>query len=232
MKNSPLPRLRTRLLPVAAAVAGLALLSAGCGGRAPRQQPEGIQREYEVLFRLMQAGWNQIFTNEGSGEYRIPRIAFYRGEQETPCGKVSGGVHYCAQNRQVTVDLDWLERTRQQQPDAPAYLLARITARHVQKELTIDERVDKAIEADPESKEEMLRKRELQTDCFVGLWRRHHESSEPPAEALKQAARWLASQGGEEPLAASIEDRLRWFDRGLEHGEIAACNVFVEQPSR
>lgn len=210
--------------------AGLALLSlalGGCGNRAPRQQPQGLQRDYEVQFRLMQAAWNQIFSIEGSGEYRIPRIAFYKGELETPCGKAAGGLEYCQKNRQVSVDLDWLERLRRQQPDAPLYLLARITARHVQQELTIDERIEKAIGSRPASRDDLLRKRDLQTDCLVGVWR-HHDRREPSAEALKLAARWLAEQGGEAQPSVPLDERLRWFDRGVERGEIAACNIFAE----
>lgn len=176
----------------------------------------------------MQAAWNNIFTHGGAGEYLMARIEFYEGERETPCGKISGGLHYCAENRMISVHRAWLEGPDASNLDLRAYLLARTLARHVQHQLTIDERVEKAIAANPREKESLLHKRELQTDCFVGLWRRFHEQPEPSADSLKNAMRPAARQGGEELPDAILEDRLLWFNRGLAADEIAACNVFAE----
>jgi predicted metalloprotease len=224
--------LRPRRAPAAPALACVAVFllisAAGCSRKPDSQQSAAPKQETEVLFRRMQAAWNQIFTTEGSGDYRMARIELYRGEKETPCGKVSGGVHYCAERGLVTVDLDWLEGVKRSQPAAPAYLLARTLARHVQHQLTVDERVEKAIAADPRKKDELLRQREMQTECFVGLWRKNHEGQAPAPEELKSAARWWSEQGGAAPPASTLEERLKWFDRGLAAEEIAACNVFAE----
>jgi predicted metalloprotease len=226
-----LPRHRRRAHATALAfVFALSLLlSAACFRKPDSQQAAGPKQETEVLFRRMQAAWNQIFTTEGSGEYRMAKIALYRGEMETPCGKVSRGVHYCPSGRLVSADLGWLEEAKKSQPAAPAYLLARTLARHVQHQLTIEERVGKAIAADPRKKDELLRQREMQAECFVGLWRRNHEGQAPSPDQLKSAARWWSEQGGEAPPASTLEERMRWLDRGLAAEEIGACNVFAGQ---
>ncbi len=216
-----------RALAMASVLALAAFLPAACSRKPDSRQAVAPKQEMEIMFRLMQAAWNQIFSAEGSGEYRMAKIELYRGEKETPCGKVSRGVHYCPSSRLVSADLGWLEEAGKAEPAAPAYLLARTLARHVQNQLTIDERVEKAIAAGPRKKDELLRQREMQADCFVGLWRRNHEGQAPSAEELKSAARWWSGQGGEAPPASTLEERLRWLDRGLAAEEIGACNVFA-----
>jgi predicted metalloprotease len=212
-----------------AAAAGTALLAAvSCSPRKPAPAKSASQQNLEILFRTMQAAWNHIFTTDGAGEYRMARIEIFDGEKETPCGRISSGLHYCAENRMISVHNGWLDGSQAPPPDVRAYLLARTLARHVQHQLTIDERVEKAIAANPRDKDSLLRKRELQTDCFVGLWRRFHEQSEPSADALKNAMRLAAQHGGEERPISLLEDRLLWFSRGLEANEIAACNIFAE----
>lgn len=218
---------RPRALLAAATVCLAFLLTSSCGRKAPAPE-KGPQQEFEILFRRMQAAWNQIFTADGAGEYRMARLEFFDGEKETPCGKIGSGLHYCAENRMISIHHGWLEGPDAPPPDLRPYLLARTLARHVQHQLTIDERVEKAIAANPREKDALLRKLELQADCFVGLWRRHHEQPEPAPDALQQAMRLAATQGREELLSSTLEDRLLWFNRGLKADEIAACNVFAE----
>lgn len=204
------------------------VLAVSCGGRKAAEEKSSPQQDVEILFRRMQAAWNQIFTTDGAGEYRMARLEFFQGGKETPCGKVSGGIHYCAENRIVSIDRGWLEGANRPPAEAQAYLLARTLARHVQRQLGAGERVEKASAARPREKEDLWRKRELQVDCLVGLWRRHYEQAEPAAAALREAMRTAAPQGGEEPALPPIEERLRWFERGLAAEEIAACNVVAE----
>jgi predicted metalloprotease len=207
--------------------ASLCLLLASCGkkGQGSAAAPK---QESEILFRRMQAAWNQIFTHEGSGEYRMARLAVYAGVKDTKCGKAAGGVSYCPEERLVAAEQGWLESLRQSGPAALHYALARTLARHVQHELTIDERVAKAAEAQPDKKEDLLRKREIQADCFVGLWRRYHEGEAPALDALKLAARQWTARQNDERLKAVLEARLEWMQRGFDMGELPACNIFAE----
>ena len=230
MKHVRFDRLRSLCLVSGAAL--LLLTGASCGRKAAAPAKSGPQQELEVLFRRMQASWNHIFTSDGAGEYRMARLEFFSGEKETPCGKISGGIHYCAENRTVSLDRGWLEGAERPERGVRDYLLARTLARHVQHELTIDERVEKAIANKPAEKDGVLRKREMQTECLVGLLRHYYEEAEPSADALRQAMKAAPPQGREELAFPPLEDRLRWFDRGLASDEIAACNVFAESPSR
>jgi len=197
---------------------------AGCGGG--RSGPAAPKHDVEILFRRMQAVWNHVFTSEGAGEYRMARLALYQGQKETRCGRFSAGPGYCPEERLVAVEQGWAEAGKKDEAML-VYGLARTLARHVQHELGIEERVAKAIRDDARLKEDLLRKREWQTECLVGLWRRYSEEKSPELESLKQAAlRWTAV-GGQEPLLAAGEDRTAWMQRGFEGGELAACNVFA-----
>lgn len=216
-----------RRIALASASAWLCLVLASCGkkGQGSAAAPK---QEVEILFRRMQAAWNQIFTHEGSGEYRMARLAVYSGEKETKCGKAAGGVSYCPEERLIAAEQGWVDSLRRSGGALLDYALARTLARHVQHELTIDERVEKAAQAEPAKKEDLLRKREIQADCFVGLWRRYHEGDAPPFEALQQAARQWTAEQGDERLRAVVDARLDWMRRGFEGGELSACNIFAE----
>lgn len=201
-------------------------LLAACGRSGSTGQRESKQ-EVEIVFRRMQAAWNQVFTQEGTGEYRMARIVLYSGRKETKCGAVTGPVDYCPQERLVAVEQGWARNARQRGGATLEYALARALARHVQHELTIDERVEKAIAAEPARKQELLKKREMQADCFVGLWRRFHEGEAPPLEELENAARAWTAETRDAVLEAALAERILWMQRGFDQGEINACNVFA-----
>lgn len=216
---------RRRAALLTAASLCLALASCGRKGQGGGVRPK---QEVEVLFRLMQAAWNQVFTQEGTGEYRMARLVLYSGSRDTKCGRVSGGLNYCPEERLVTAAQGWVQSAQQSGGGALHYALARTLARHVQHELTIEERVAKAAEAEPAKKEELLRKREIQTDCFVGLWRKYHGGEAPPLEVLKQAARLWTEQNGDARQRGALQARLEWMQRGFDAGELSACNIFAE----
>lgn len=207
--------------------AGLFLSAQSCS-RKSRGSAAAPKQEAEILFRRMQAAWNQIFTLEGAGEYRMARFTVYSGEKETKCGKVAAGIHHCPDERLIAAEQGWLDAMRRSGGALLDYALARTLARHVQHELTIDERVEKAAQAEPPKREELLRKREIQADCFVGLWRRFHEGEAPPLEALQQAARQWTAEQSDERLRAIVDARLDWMRRGFDGGELSACNIFAE----
>jgi predicted metalloprotease len=224
MRNAVVLFRRIALVSASACIC-LALASCGKRGQGSAAAPK---QESEILFRRMQAAWNQIFTHEGSAEYRMARLAVYAGVRDTRCGKAAGGVSYCPEERLVAAEQGWLESLRQSGAAMLHYALARTLARHVQHELTIDERVDRAAAAEPAKKEELVSKREIQADCFVGLWRRFHEGDAPPLDALKQAARQWTARQEDERLKAVLDARLEWMQRGFDMGELSACNIFAE----
>src|SRR5262249_35462624 len=82
---------------------------------------------------------------------------------------------------------------------------------------------------------------ELQADCFAGIWAHHADRSRQLLEAgdVEEGLR-AASAIGDERLQmqaqgyvapesfthGSSEQRVRWFKRGLDAGELRSCDTF------
>jgi predicted metalloprotease len=84
-------------------------------------------------------------------------------------------------------------------------------------------------------------KQELQADCYAGLWGNHADRSRQVLErgdieeALNAATAigddrlQKQSQGYVVPESfthGTSEQRVRWFKRGIEHGDAGKCNTF------
>ena len=82
---------------------------------------------------------------------------------------------------------------------------------------------------------------ELQADCYAGVWAHHADQgkqileSGDVEEALNAASRIgddALQQGAGGPVRpdsfthGSSEQRARWFKRGLQTGDVAACDTF------
>jgi predicted metalloprotease len=110
----------------------------------------------------------------------------------------------------------------------------------VQHLLGIDRRVHDAPEAEQTGANGLSVRLELQADCYAGIWAHSTEQrqlleSGDIDEALRAAsvigddALQRQSQGAVRPESfthGSSEQRMRWFKRGYESGDLAACDTF------
>jgi hypothetical protein len=85
-------------------------------------------------------------------------------------------------------------------------------------------------------------KLELQADCFAGVWGNHADRSRQVLEEgdIEEALN-AASAIGDDRLQkessgyvvpenfthGTSRQRVEWFKRGIEHGDIASCNTFA-----
>jgi len=200
-----------------------------------------------VVLRSTEQVWEQVFT-QGKANYQPPRLVLFRGATRTACGtgQSAMGPFYCPGDQQVYIDLDFFD-TLKQRLGAPgdfaqAYVIAHEVGHHVQQLLGISDKVEAARRSANEVQGNALSVRlELQADCFAGVW----------ANRSQQAKQWLDAGDIEEALnaAAKIGDdtlqrksqgqivpesfthgssaqRVQWFKRGLQSGQIADCNTF------
>lgn len=191
--------------------------------------------------------WGAIFQASGS-QYPPPTLALFRGSIQSACGFASSasGPFYCPGDRKVYIDLAFYDELAQQfqAPGdfAQAYVLAHEVGHHVQNVLGTLEKVQAAQQRLGEAERNQLQVRvELQADCYAGIWAYHAEKSrsilEPGDidEGLKAASAvgddtiQRRMQGHVVPESfthGSAGERMRWFTRGYESGELASCDTF------
>jgi len=195
--------------------------------------------------------WNAIFQSQG-GAYREPTLVLFTGRVNSACGLASAAVgpFYCPADQKLYLDLSFFQDL-QQRHGAPgdfaqAYVIAHEVGHHVQKLIGISDQVQQASRGRSEADVNALSVRqELQADCFAGIWghaaNTDRQMLEPGdlEEALTAASAIgddrLQREAGRSVVPDSFThgtsaQRVEWFRRGFETGDIAACNTFSELP--
>ena len=188
--------------------------------------------------------WTREFQRVGK-QYKAPELVVFRSKYPTACGVGDArmGPFYCPADRKVYIDLSFYD-SLEQEFSAPgdfaqAYVIAHEVGHHVQTLLGISEQVS-AKRGQPDYNEYSVRL-ELQADYLAGLWAHHnkHYLERGDIEEAMQAANQIGddaiqsrTQGKISPHAfthGTSEQRMRWFNRGLESGRIEDGDTF-EQP--
>ena len=125
---------------------------------------------------------------------------------------------------------------------AKAYVLAHEVGHHVQNLLGISGKVRAAMERSNQERANQLSVRqELQADCYAGIWANHANRSrhilQPgdveaglnAAAAIGDDRLQMQARGYVAPESfthGSSAQRVQWFRRGLDSGELSACDTF------
>jgi uncharacterized protein len=216
--------------------------------RPPDPGEERLADFVSVVLAETEDTWSAVFAAEGEA-YREPKLVLFSGAVRSACGfaQAAMGPFYCPADERAYLDLAFfrdMERRLGAAGDfAQAYVIAHEIGHHVQNLLGISGRVQALRAGAPEREANALSVRlELQADCFAGFWARSADASrrilEPGdvEEALAAAAAVgddrLQQQGRgyvvpESFTHGSSEQRAGWFRRGLEGGNLRACDTFV-----
>ncbi len=221
-------------------------VSAGAPGAAVDDPREEELVEF-VSFVLddAQATWTKILPTVG-GEYSRAKLVLFRDGVDSACGYAgsSTGPFYCPGDQKVYVDLGFYQELKDRfgAPGdfAQAYVIAHELGHHVQHLIGIDQAVRQRQAADPRNENAYSVAMELQADCFAGVW--GHETAQrgilergDVEEGLNAAAaigddRMQRAAGRRVTPDAfthgSSEQRVAWFRKGLESGDIKACDTF------
>jgi predicted metalloprotease len=191
--------------------------------------------------------WTQVFREQGA-QYQPAKLVIFENSTGTACGRGQSatGPFYCPADSSVYIDLGFF-RTMQQRFNvegefAQAYVIAHEVGHHVQNLLGISNKVHAARQRASETQGNALSVRlELQADCFAGVWAKRTnkekqilengdvETALNAASAIGDDALQRQSRGVVVPDSfthGSSAQRVRWFQRGLESGEVSACNTF------
>ena len=216
-------------------------------------QQRGAQGEDEVkrfVGRVLadtEDVWSSVFAQAGR-QYQEPKLVLFSGAIDTHCGMGAAqvGPFYCPLDQKVYIDLSFFDelarRFKAPGDFAQAYVIAHEVGHHVQTLLGISKKVQDLKRRLPEREANQVQVRmELQADCLAGVWAKltdqENNRLEPGdiEEGLNAASRigddTLQRQmtGRVVPDAfthGSSEQRVRWFRRGFEAGQMQACDTF------
>lgn len=188
--------------------------------------------------------WQEIFATQGK-RYRAPKMVLFSGYVQSACGAAQAamGPFYCPLDSKVYIDLSFYRdmRAKLGAPGdfAQAYVIAHEVGHHVQNLLGIAKKVTEARMRSSKAEGNALSVRmELQADCFSGVWAHDNkdllergdiEEGLNAASAIGDDRLQKRQQGYVVPESfthGSSAQRVRWFKRGLETGDIRTCDTF------
>ena len=227
-------------------------VSTGTGPSGELRTTPEEERTVDFVDAVMRDAQDMWQTNLG-GRYQVTRARIFRDGIDSACGfaQSATGPFYCPADQVVYLDLGFFrelqERFRAPGDFAQAYVLAHELGHHVQKLLGIESQVRRLQQANPDQQNALSVRLELQADCFAGVW--GNQAAQPGRAAQGKVE--LEAGDTEEGLnaAASIgddriqrmsgarvapdrfthgssEQRVTWFKKGLQSGNIQACETF------
>jgi len=171
----------------------------------------------------------------------------FRDAVQSACGfaGAASGPFYCPGDEKVYIDLGFYQELRDRfgaaGDFAQAYVLAHEIGHHVQKVVGVEGEVRQAQRSNPGAAKQLSVLMELQADCYAGLWghstaQRDILETGDVEEGLNAAAAIgddrIQKMSGQyvNPDAfthGSSTQRVEWFRRGLDKGDVGACDTFA-----
>jgi predicted metalloprotease len=193
--------------------------------------------------------WGSVFQQMGR-QYQEPTLVLFTGAVSSACGfaEAAMGPFYCPRDGKVYIDLSFYreleERFHAPGDFARSYVLAHEVGHHVQNLLGISDEVEREQRAASNREEAngYSVRLELQADCLAGVWanqarrRGEIEIDQSDVKTALDAATAIGddrlqqeAQGYVVPESfthGSSAQRVSWFTRGLESGDLRQCDTF------
>lgn len=191
--------------------------------------------------------WDSLMHSMGQ-EYRFPKLVLFRNAVRSGCGQASSqtGPFYCPADEKVYIDLSFYDEMRTKfnasGDFAMAYVVAHEVGHHLQHVLGITTKMRQAQQGLSEAQQNKLSVMlELQADCLAGIWAHHGQKNKQFLEAGDiEEALTTASAIGDDRLQmqgqgyvapesfthGTSQERMTWFKRGYETGDIRKATTF------
>lgn len=214
--------------------------------RPVNAEEEELKQFVSVVLGKSEDVWHEIFRQNGR-QYREPTLVLFSDQVQSACGTAGAaiGPFYCPADEKVYIDLSFYEalRRRFNAPGdfAQAYVIAHEVGHHVQNLLGISDRVDAMQRRAGEVEANQLSVRlELQADFFAGMFARYVQNQGILESGDIEEALQAASAVGDDQIQrrttgyivpdsfthGTSEQRLRWFKRGYETGDMRQGDTF------
>lgn len=220
------------------------------GGQASAADPN--DPGFDFVSRVLadtEDTWKVELPRQARVDYREPTLVVFTDAVQSACGfaQAAVGPFYCPLDEKVYIDLGFYRdlRERFQAPGdfAQAYVIGHEVGHHLQKILGIAEQVHaQRSRLDQEAANALSVRQELQADCFAGVWAHHSQRTrntlEPgdieeglnAASAIGDDNIQRQTRGYVAPESfthGSSAQRVEWFKRGYESGQIGSCDTFA-----
>lgn len=195
----------------------------------------------------VQSMWDKELSAQTGRPYRHAHLVLFRDlTRSEGCGAAQSqtGPFYCPADEKVYIDLGFWDELRKiggsTADFAQAYVIAHELGHHVQNILGIEQQVRRFSAQNPTQKNPMSVRLELQADCLAGVWAhsagQRGTIDQSDVEAGLSAAAAVGddhlqkmSRGAVSPESfthGTSQQRQTWFMRGLQNGQVSACNTF------
>ena len=202
----------------------------------------------EAVFVYNNETWSKIFKESNIGTYQEPGMVLFSDTVETACGgaTAASGPFYCPADRKVYMDLTFFEELRTRfgakgGDFAIAYVIAHEIGHHVQTLLGTSQKVRQALQGKSQAAANKYSVAlELQADFYAGLWANYNKNlleAGDIEEALSAAhavgddtiqSKMQGHVNQETFTHGSSEQRMKWFMKGYNSGDINQHDTFKE----
>jgi len=217
----------------------------------PLTEAEKTEGEFvKILLADNEDVWTQIFE-ENNLTFEAPKLILFSGQVETACGGASSasGPFYCPSDRTIYMDMSFFEELRNKfgakgGDFAVAYVIAHEFGHHIQTLLGTSGKVHQLQQSKSEKEGNKLSVAlELQADFYAGLWTHYNENKnamleEGDIEEALSAANAVGDDAIQKKMQGQVvpdsfthgtsEQRMYWFNRGFESGDIKKGDTFSE----
>ncbi|HQU81535.1 MAG TPA: neutral zinc metallopeptidase [Pyrinomonadaceae bacterium] len=185
--------------------------------------------------------WRKILPEQARVRYVDPKLVLFTNQVESACGVAgsSTGPFYCPGDQKLYLDFAFFNELKNEfkAPGdfAQAYVIAHEVGHHVQNLLGTMDKVNRA-----GNNNALSVRLELQADCYAGVWAYYANKqglveAGDPEEALRAASAvgddtiQKRAQGYAVPESfthGSSKERINWFAKGFQTGDMRQCNTF------
>ncbi|MFB5946709.1 KPN_02809 family neutral zinc metallopeptidase [Albibacterium profundi] len=226
------------------------------GGQGTEQTVELTEKEKQmgefvsVVLADTEDVWGKIFQENGM-TYQNPKLVLFSNAVNTGCGGASAasGPFYCPADQTVYMDLVFFDELKSRfgakgGDFAIAYVIAHEVGHHVQNLLGTSGETQRAMQSSStEDANQLSVALELQADFYAGVWTHYNQDLnnmlEPGdiEEALSAAnavgddtiqERMQGHANQETFTHGTSEQRMQWFTRGYETGDVNQGNTFQQ----
>lgn len=223
----------------------------------PEGAEAGIDDEASQFIKVVLADteevWSKLFQQEVNGNYKEPTLVIFEQSVRTGgCGMGNSamGPFYCPGDQKIYVPPSFFDAlaSRHKSPGdfAQAYVIAHEVAHHVQNILGLNRKLQQTRQSGNEREVNRQSVRlELQADFLAGVWAHHAHREFNILEAgdIEEAIQ-AANQIGDDTLQIEAQgykvperythgtsaQRVRWFKRGMQSGNLNECQLLAQVP--